>query len=135
MRRGFKEAEGGVSAVEFALVHPVFIILIFGAIEFGLIFFTYEAAGHAAWDATRQLATNQITASQASSVALSELPSWVRSSATVTPSSTSTDPTTNHYTVTISIPAKAATPTNILIWAYQNLTLKAQSSMQQEPTS
>jgi hypothetical protein len=53
----------------------------------------------------------------------------------VTNSSSSTDPNTNRFTVTVSFPAKAATPTNVLSWAYGTLTLKATSTMQQEPTS
>ena len=125
----------GTSAVEFALIMPVFVAVTFGAIEFSLIFFTYNAAAHAAWDVTRQLAANQLSTTQASSTALAELPSWVRSSATVTNSSSSTDPNTNRFTVTVSFPAKAATPTNVLSWAYGTLTLKATSTMQQEPTS
>jgi Flp pilus assembly protein TadG len=124
-----------VSAVEFALVMPLFVIVAFGAIEFALIFFTYNAAGHAAWDVARQLATNRITTSQASALALAELPSWVRSSASATPTSSSNDPSTNRFTMTISFPAKAASPTNIMGWAYGSLRLTATTSMQQEPTS
>lgn len=134
MKRFWRRTEG-VTAVEFALIMPVFIVIAFGAIEFSLILFTYNSAGRAAWDVTRQLATNQITTSQVSSIAQAELPSWVRASATTTATSTSTDPTTNHYTVVISFPATAATPTKVISWAYKTLTLNATSTMKQEPTS
>jgi Flp pilus assembly protein TadG len=135
VRKRFLPDEEGVSAVEFALIMPLFISVAFAAVEFALIFFTYNAAGHAAWDVARQLATNRIVTSQASAIALAELPRWVRSSATATPASSSTDPSTNRFTVTISFPARAASPTNVMSWAYGSLTLTATSSLQQEPTS
>jgi Flp pilus assembly protein TadG len=135
LRIPFSRDERGVTAVEFALIAPVFLALLMGAIEYGLIFFTYNSATHAAWDVTRQLATNQITTSQVSSAAIAELPSWVRANTSVSQVSSSTDPNANHYTVVISFPATAATPTNVMSWAYGSLTLKASSTMQQEPTS
>ncbi len=135
MSRLFRQNHDGASAVEFALIVPVFITMVMGCIEFSLIFFTYNAAGHAAWDVTRQLALNEITSAQVSTTALAELPSWVRSRATVTSSSSSTDPNTNRFTVVVSFPASAATPTSVLSWAYGTLNLRASSTMQQEPTS
>lgn len=135
MRRVFGPNVDGASAVEFALIVPVFITMVMGCIEFSLIFFTYNAAGHAAWDVTRQLALNEITSSQASATALAELPVWVRSNTTVTSSSSSTDPNTNRFTVVVSFPASAATPTNVLSWAYGTINIRASSTMQQEPSS
>lgn len=135
MTTHFKRDQAGASAVEFALLSPVLIIGLFGAIEFALIFFTYNAAGHAAWAVTRQLATNQITSAQVDASARAQLPSWVRSSAVITPTSSSTDPNTNQFTVTITIPARSATPTQVLGWAYGSVTLTAKTTMQQEPTS
>jgi Flp pilus assembly protein TadG len=135
MKRSILRNDEGASAVEFALTVPVFLALVMGAMEFSMIFFTYNSAGRASWDVARQLALNQITTSQASSVALAELPNWVRSSATVTATSSSTDPNANRFTVTVKFPAKAATPTNVLSWAYGSVTLSATSTMQQEPTS
>ena len=135
MRRRFGSDDSGMSAVEFAILSPILLTLVFGIIEFALILFTYNAAGHAAWDVTRQLATNRLTSAQASAAATSGLPSWVQSQATVNVQASSTDPTTNRYTVSISFPATAATPSTFLSWAYSTTTLTAQSTMQQEPTS
>ncbi len=123
------------SAVEFALIVPVLFSMVFGIVEFSMILYTYNAAEHAAWDVARQLSTNQISTSQVSSLAVAELPSWARGGATVSTSSSSTNPSLNHYTVQISIPATAASPTNVLSFAYGTVTLKAISTMQQEPTS
>ncbi len=125
----------GATAIEFALIAPVLLALLVGVIEFALMFFTYNSAGQATWSVTRRLATNQITTSQAPSALISALPSWVRSSAAVTTTSSSTDPYTNRFTVTVSFPARAASPTNFLLWAYANRTLTATTVMQQEPTT
>lgn len=135
MSRTFKDDRRGVSAVEFALILPILITALFGVLEFGLIAFTYNAANHAAWDVTRRLATNQIATTDVAADAVAELPSWVQPSATITPSASSSDPSTNQYTVTISFPAKAATPSNVLSWAYGAITLKVTCTMKQEPTS
>jgi Flp pilus assembly protein TadG len=125
----------GATAVEFALIAPILITLLIGVIEFALMFFTYNAAGQATWSVTRRLATNQITTAQVSDLITSAMPSWVRSGATVTTASSSTDPHTNRFTVTVSFPASAASPTNFLLWAYGNRTLTATTVMQQEPTT
>lgn len=131
----FARDTAGASAVEFALIVPVLLSLVFGIVEFSFILYTYNVAEHAALDVTRQLATNQISTSQVSGIASGELPSWIGSSATVSTTSSSTNPSINKYTVLISIPATAASPTNLLSFAYRTLTLKATSTMQQEPTS
>ncbi len=133
--REFVLGNAGASAVEFALVMPLLTLLAFAVIEFSLIFFTYNSANHVASAIVRELATNQITSGQASAAAMPLLPSWIRSSATVTPSSSTTDPNTNQFTLTISFPASAASPTHILGWAYASMTLTAKSIAQQEPTS
>lgn len=133
--RSLKRDTTANSAVEFAFIAPVLVVMVCGLIEFSMILYTYNAAEHAAWDITRQLSTNQITTSQVSSLATAELPSWARSNAIVSTSSSSTNPSLNHYTVQINIPATAATPTNVLSFAYGAITLKASSTMQQEPTS
>jgi len=131
----FLRDPGGASAVEFALIMPILSMVAFAITEFSLIFFTYNSANHVTSAVVRELATNQITSAQASATALPLLPSWIRGSATVTPASSTTDPNTNVFTLTISFPASAASPTHVLGWAYGNLTLKAKSSAQQEPTS
>ena len=126
----------GSVAVEFAFIAPILIVMMFGIMEFGLIFYTFISAQSSARDITRRLSLNQITPSQASGIALSELPSWSSSHATISVNqSTPSDPSTNQFTVAISIPAVYATPTNVLKWAYSSVTLVASVTLQQEPSS
>ncbi|MGH1571313.1 TadE/TadG family type IV pilus assembly protein [Methylobacterium sp. P31] len=134
LRRKFENDSSGSSAVEFALLLPILVTIIFGIIEFGLIIFTLNTAQSAARDATRQLATNRITASQAQSVVLQQLPRWVAAGTSVSVSQTNpTNPSSNQFTTDVSFAARAATPTNLLAWAYGNTILHAKVSMQQEP--
>jgi Flp pilus assembly protein TadG len=50
---GGRRSETGASAVEFALVAPILIILVFGVISFGMIFGQQLALGNAAREASR----------------------------------------------------------------------------------
>ncbi|HEX4768175.1 MAG TPA: TadE/TadG family type IV pilus assembly protein [Lichenihabitans sp.] len=126
----------GAVAVEFAFLAPILIVMLFGIMEFGLIFYTFLSAQSSARDITRRLSLNQITPSQAAGIAVSELPSWSSAHATVSVNqSTPNDPSTNQFTVAITIPAIYATPTNVLKWAYSSATLVASVTLQQEPSS
>ncbi len=52
-RRSRTGAEGGQAVVEFALLLPVLLILLFGTIEFGRVFLSYLVVVDAAHDAAR----------------------------------------------------------------------------------
>lgn len=131
----FAKDSAGVSAVEFAIIMPVFMVMLMGAIEFGLIVFTFNAAQNAARDVARQLASNRITATSAAATAQGKVPSWVSSSTTVSVSQTTPGTaSTNQFTVDIYIPAPVASVTGFLSWTYRSLILHASVTMQQEPT-
>lgn len=51
--QGFNKACGGASAVEFALIAPVFLLLVFGAIAYGLYFGAAHSVQQLAADAAR----------------------------------------------------------------------------------
>ena len=51
--------EKGESAVEFALLLPILVLLIFGIIQFGFIFFHYISITHAAREGARWAALEQ----------------------------------------------------------------------------
>lgn len=104
-----------------------------GMMEFGLILYSYNSAESAARDITRKLATNRLTPGEAQASAQQEMPSWVSNRITVAVSQTAAgDPTNNQFTVDLSFPASAGTPTSFLSWAYRNLTLHSKVIMQQE---
>ena len=48
-------ARGGIAAVEFAIILPLLVLLLFGTIEIGRILFDYQAASKSVRDATRYL--------------------------------------------------------------------------------
>ncbi|GJD95817.1 TadE/TadG family type IV pilus assembly protein [Methylobacterium iners] len=134
MLRRLSNDDRGTSAVEFALLIPVFLILVMGTIEFGMIAYTYNASTSAARNVARQLATNRIKVSDASEKAKENLPNWVKSSATVAVSqSNASDPNSNEFTVDIKVPAGDAAISNVLIWAYGALVINTKVTMQQEP--
>jgi Flp pilus assembly protein TadG len=55
------ERDDGASAVEFALIAPLLILLLFGIIEFGIGFFQQQSAAAAAREAARRAAVAQVT--------------------------------------------------------------------------
>lgn len=57
--RGATAAEGGSTAVEFALVVPMFLMLVFGTIEFGRILWTEQALQETAAAGARCMAIAQ----------------------------------------------------------------------------
>lgn len=54
-------AEGGASAVEFALVASILFTLIFGTIQYGLYFWSLQSGAHAAREAARQAAVGALS--------------------------------------------------------------------------
>ena len=50
-----RSSEKGAAAVEFAMVLPIFIAIIFGIIQFGFYFWTAESANTAAREAARRV--------------------------------------------------------------------------------
>lgn len=57
--RACLKGQEGASAVEFALIVPVLLLLIFGIIEFGLMYHDYLAITHAAREGARKAAVNK----------------------------------------------------------------------------
>jgi len=134
----FAKADDGASAVEFALVTPIFLLFVMGVIEFGLIFFSYNSALNVARDTARQLATNRLAATDAPSIAKAAMPTWIQKNANlnvVVGQTTPTTQSTNIFTVTISFPASIATPVHFLSSFYSAFNLTAKVSMQQEEKS
>lgn len=58
-----KRSTAGSTAIEFAVVAPVFFLLLFGIIETGLVFFASTALENATNDAARMIRTGQVQTS------------------------------------------------------------------------
>lgn len=79
-------SDKGSSAVEFALVLPLFLLLMFGAADFGFVVYTQSVMFNAAREAARRMAVDSThTTAQAQSDAQGILNSWPVASYTITP--------------------------------------------------
>lgn len=86
----------GAVAAEFALVMPLLFTLLLGAIEFGVLLFTYSAMQMSAGTAARRIAVNTLDPADAGGVINQALPPWARPGVAWTISQTnSADPGTN----------------------------------------
>jgi Flp pilus assembly protein TadG len=129
----FRNSERGGASVEFGLVVPFVISTIMGMMEFGCIFFTLMSAEIATGDVSRQLAANHITSSQVQALIAARLPRWAQAQASATSVQSGTSPVV--WTITTTIPMKAATPTNFFGAIYGSRNITVNSVRQQEPTS
>lgn len=131
-RRLLTAADGG-SAVEFALLFPVLILLLFGTIQFSTVFYTYNSLQSAARDVSRQIAINYLSVSEAQSEVASRVPSWASEGISVTVTQTNpSDPSVNEITVAVSLSASDATPVPILLSLFSSWNLDATVTMKQE---
>lgn len=122
----------GAAAVEFALVVPAMMGLLFGTFEYGVAFFSYATAQAAVRDVTRQVAVNTLPIGSAESAIRSRLPNWARSGATVSITQSSpANPATNVYTAVVSMPMSVATPLQFFT-KVTNQTLRTELRMKQE---
>jgi Flp pilus assembly protein TadG len=107
-RRAVRKRRRGAAAVEFAIVLPVFVILVFGMIEYGRMVMVQQVITNASREGARKAVLDGATTSSVQSAVTSYLTSAKISggSATVSPNPTSAaagDP----VTVTVSIPFSA----------------------------
>lgn len=96
IRRAVK-SERGASALEFGLVIPVLIFMLFGIVEFGVLFQNKLALTHAAREGARMAATGQWNETTVKSIAYPITPTVV-----VTPSPPSTAARGQAITVVLS---------------------------------
>ncbi|MGY8996203.1 MAG: TadE/TadG family type IV pilus assembly protein [Alphaproteobacteria bacterium] len=48
-----RRADEGVTAIEFSLIVPVFLLIIYGIMELGRLLFVYNSLGHAVYEGSR----------------------------------------------------------------------------------
>lgn len=68
--------ESGSMAIEFALVAPIFILILTGIMEFGAALFIQNNMVNVARDASRRAATGELTATEAETFAENALVNW-----------------------------------------------------------
>jgi Flp pilus assembly protein TadG len=107
IKRSGAADDRGAAAVEFALVLPLLIAMLFGIIQFGALFFLHNNMVNAAREAARKMAVGEATTNaQAQTIATTYLASW---GLTFTPVATGAGGATGtDVAVTITVPMKSA---------------------------
>lgn len=78
-RHGLVHDRRGAAAMELALLLPVMTAFIFGVIQYGTLYYTYDSMQNAARNGTRAMAEGSLTAAGMKTKALGALPKWVDS--------------------------------------------------------
>jgi Flp pilus assembly protein TadG len=121
-----ERARSGAAAVEFAIVLPIFLMILFGIIQFGSVLFLHNNMVNAARETVRRMAVAELDAATAPTYAQNYLSDW---SLTFTVTA-SEPPTTPDVSVQISVPAADAALVNFPIAWPGNLV--AEASMRPE---
>jgi len=96
--------KNGNAAIEFALVIPLFLMVLFGSVQFGLIFLTKAEMSHVARNASRLLSVEELTISEVQAYVNASLTGWGEGGYT-----TAVERSSDVFTVTISIHTESIT--------------------------
>lgn len=119
-------------AVEFAMISPLLFAMVFGAIEYSFILFSYSTMQFGANVVSRQLSVNKVTLAGVPDSVKTYLPSWFKDTATISVTqSDPTNPRTNVVKVRVTLPVSAATPISFFTRS-ATWTLTADASLNQE---
>lgn len=101
----------GAAAVEFAIVAPVFFLLVFGMVEYGRMIMVQQVLTNAAREGARVgvldgSALSDVTTAVNNYLTAAKIPTGLSNEITCTPNPPSSQTTGNPVTVTVSIPFK-----------------------------
>jgi Flp pilus assembly protein TadG len=125
--------ERGASAVEFALVAPMLILLVFGIVQFSITYNRVQGLHAAAREGARIASLPQTTSGQITSrvnAALDGIP--LNGAPTITISPNSSQPCNNRSGQTVKVTVQATTQLDIPLWGNQPLTLTGKGEFQCE---
>jgi Flp pilus assembly protein TadG len=109
-----QDADSGATLVEFTVVAPVFFLLVFGIIQFGMIFSLQNTMLNAAREASRSMAVQSLTSGQAQTVAVNYLAPYKNTFTYAIRDHCLDSPKVQDVTVTITTSAAAASVINYL---------------------
>ena len=126
--------QDGSAAVEFALVGIVLVTIVLAVIDFGAIYQAQSALQSGCRDAARQLSVGRLTAANTPAFVKSQVPGWIVNDTTIVVTQTApTDPKTNSFTVTATVPMTAASFTGFFNTMFGTRTIRGLATMRQEP--
>ncbi|MDH3718486.1 MAG: pilus assembly protein [Planctomycetota bacterium] len=102
--RGFSRRRRGAVIVEFAMVAPIFFLLLFAAVEFARMNMLRHAADNAAYEAARHVVVPGGTSAEATAEATALLGVFGFQGATISINPTSLDDDDQSVTVTVDLP-------------------------------
>lgn len=128
----FQRATSGAAALEFALVVPVLLTLLFAIIQFGSVVFVQNNMVNAAREGARRIAAADATAAEATTVMQNLLSNWNLTFTynVVTPNPA--NPADRDIVVTINVPASDARIVSFPPGLFGSGNLTAQVTMRQE---
>jgi len=119
-----RRARSGSAAVEFAIVLPIFLMLLFGIIQFGAVLFLHNNMVNAARETVRRMSVAELDAATAPTYAQNYLSDW-NLVFTVTASEPAAGVANGDVSVQISVPATDAALVNFPIAWPGNLVAEA----------
>lgn len=121
-------ADSGAAALEFALVLPVLLLILFAIVQFGALFSIQNTMTNASREAARAMAVDGLSATQAEALADRRLGAWGGLAFQI--DAAGPDPADRDVAVTISVPARDAVLVDVL--GIFTGTLSAQTIMREE---
>lgn len=132
-RAARRRDDSGVGVVEFALVLPLLMMLVFGVVQFGLLYNRQQALHAAAREGARVAALPSATQSEISTQALDALtgiPLEGTPTVTITPSTTR--PCEGRLGLSVQVEVSVATTIEIPLWGTETKTLKGRGEFRCE---
>lgn len=124
MQRRFHDRERGAAAVEFALILPLLIVLVFGIVQFSIAYNRTQGLHAAAREGARLASLPQTTLTDINTRVTSALAGVPLSgSASISVNPNSTKPCQNRSGQTVTVTVSAVTDLDIPLWGSVSKTL------------